>query len=203
VVTRLKSARSDDHRRAGDQRACAPAGERLTTVTLPPSAESRSPAAVLPAPADPPPPSSRIRRGRKAGVRGAPALTPASRAIPKAALSRHLLPQVDGALHGARARRRGSSRNWWTRSGFTGATEDRMPGPAILYSTGKNGKHFDPVTGTATGARGAVRHYVRATAQSLGISAVQRRDSVVMNPGTRREAHIMFVRGCNRSLTPS
>jgi hypothetical protein len=71
----------------------------------------------------------------------------------------------------------------------------RMPRePAILYSlTGKTGS-FDPVTGTATGARPLFVIYVPgATAQSLGISAVPAEGIPwVMNPGTPK-AHIMFV----------
>ncbi len=71
----------------------------------------------------------------------------------------------------------------------------RMPRePAILYSlTGKTGS-FDPVNGTATGARALFVIYVPgATAQSLGISAVPAEGIPwVMNPGTPK-AHIMFV----------
>jgi len=71
----------------------------------------------------------------------------------------------------------------------------RMPKePAILYSlTGKTGS-FDPVAGTATGARQLFVIYVPgATAQSLGISAVPAEGTPwIMNPGTPK-AHIMFV----------
>lgn len=66
--------------------------------------------------------------------------------------------------------------------------------PAVLYSlTGKPGS-FDPVTGTATGARQLFVIYVPgATAQTLGISAVPAEGIPwVMNPGTPK-AHIMFV----------
>lgn len=71
----------------------------------------------------------------------------------------------------------------------------RMPrAPAVLYSlTGKPGS-FDPVTGTAKGARPLFVVYVpNATAASLGVSAVPA-DGIpwVMFPGTPK-AHIMFV----------
>lgn len=71
----------------------------------------------------------------------------------------------------------------------------RMPRqPAVLYSlTGKVGS-FDPVTGTASGARQLFVIYVPgATAQSLGITAIPAEGIPwVMNPGTPK-AHIMFV----------
>ncbi len=66
--------------------------------------------------------------------------------------------------------------------------------PAVLYSlTGKPGS-FDPVNGTASGARPLFVIYVPgATAQSLGITAVPAEGIPwVMNPGTPK-AHIMFV----------
>lgn len=66
--------------------------------------------------------------------------------------------------------------------------------PAVLYSlTGKAGS-FDPVAGTATGARQLFVIYVPgATAQTLGISAVPAEGIPwVMNPDTPK-AHIMFV----------
>ena len=71
----------------------------------------------------------------------------------------------------------------------------RMPRtPAVLYSlTGKSGI-FDPVTGTAKGARQLFVVYVpNATAQSLGLSAIPAEGTPwVMFPGTPK-AHIMFV----------
>lgn len=71
----------------------------------------------------------------------------------------------------------------------------RMPRtPAVLYSlTGKSGI-FDPVTGTARGARQLFVVYVpNATAQSLGLSAIPAEGTPwVMFPGTPK-AHIMFV----------
>lgn len=66
--------------------------------------------------------------------------------------------------------------------------------PAVLYSlTGKTGS-FDPVSGTASGARQLFVIYVPgATAQSLGITAIPAEGIPwVMNPGTPK-AHIMFV----------
>lgn len=66
--------------------------------------------------------------------------------------------------------------------------------PAVLYSlTGKAGS-FDPVAGTATGARQLFVIYVPgATPQSLGITGIPAEGIPwVMNPGTPK-AHIMFV----------
>jgi hypothetical protein len=71
----------------------------------------------------------------------------------------------------------------------------RMPnGPAVLYTlTGPPGS-FDPVKGTAAGARPLFVLYVpNATGASLGISEKPSENSPwVMSPGTPR-AHIMFV----------
>ena len=71
----------------------------------------------------------------------------------------------------------------------------RMPtSPAVLYSlTGKAGS-YDPLTGTAKGARQLFVIYVPdATAASLGVSAIPAEGVPwVMFPGTPK-AHIMFV----------
>jgi len=71
----------------------------------------------------------------------------------------------------------------------------RMPrSPAVLYSLTGKPDSFDPVAGTAKGARQLFVVYVpNATAESLGLSAVPAEGTPwVMFPGTPK-AHIMFV----------
>ena len=174
----------------------------MATVTVPPSAEQIS-AAVLPAPADLRA-TARVLGYDAAGKlvvlrEGTGALTCLA-SDPKAArfhvacyhksmepfMARGRALRADGV----RPELVDSVRFHEVRRG-----KIRMPRePAILYSlTGKTGS-FDPVNGTATGARALFVIYVPgATAQSLGISAVPAEGIPwVMNPGTPK-AHILVV----------
>lgn len=80
---------------------------------------------------------------------------------------------------------------------FTEVREGRLrlpSGPAVLYSlTGAPGS-FDPVAGTATGARALYVVYIpNATAESTGLSAKPLTNAPwIMFPGTPK-AHIMFT----------
>ena len=172
-----------------------------TKVILP--AEQQIVAAVLPAPADLRPTAtvlgyrpdgtfSTLRKGT--GPLTCLASDPANAEFHVACYHRSLEPfMARGRALRAQGVQRGEVDSVRFREVRSGAL--RMPrAPAVLYSlTGKPGS-FDPVIGTAKGARSLFVVYVpHATAASLGVSAVPAEGIPwVMFPGTPK-AHIMFV----------
>ncbi len=173
-----------------------------TTKVIPPTAQQIE-AAVLPAPTDlrstatvlgyrPDGTLTTLRKGD--GPLTCLASDPANAEFHVACYHRSLEPfMARGRALRAQGVQRGEVDSVRFREVRSGAL--RMPrAPAVLYSlTGKPGS-FDPVAGTAKGARSLFVVYVpNATAASLGVSAVPAEGIPwVMFPGTPK-AHIMFV----------
>jgi hypothetical protein len=180
--------------------AQAPSGTPSTTAAVPP-AEQQIAAAVLPLPAD-------LRAsatvmgyapdGRFVTLRPGPGAMNCLASNPKmdrfhvACYHKSLEPFM---ARGRELRAQGVTGDQVDTVRFREARAGKLKlpkEPALLYSL--TGGNFDPVTGTATGARPLFVVYVPfATAESTGLSAVPTRGSPwIMFPGTPK-AHIMFT----------